>query len=86
MSWYMSVRIKCIIKEEFRKGFEPIALHGLWDRSGHPVLRDFGLDEDASAIPTNHCSFPAKWAAMKKVGNMKQAGMNNRENGYLPAL
>lgn len=68
MSWYMSVRIKCIIKEEFRKDFEPIALHGLWGTSSHPVLKEFSSDDDAICIPTNHCSFPAKWDGCDEEG------------------
>lgn len=57
----MSTRVKCIIKEEFRKDFEPIALRGEWGTSTHPVLMDFGLDDDSIAIPCYHCSFPNKW-------------------------
>lgn len=79
----MSVRIKCIIKKEFRKNFEPIALNGLWGSSEHPVLRDFGLDEDASAIPTNHCSFPAKWDGCDEEGGEYETSWNEQSGEWI---
>ena len=47
MSLYASIRFRGIIKPEFRKIFEPIALRGEWKESSDPVFRDFGDDPQA---------------------------------------
>ena len=44
MSYYITWKFKCIIKEEYRKGFECIALRGEWDKSEIEELRPFKDD------------------------------------------
>ena len=69
MSWYKAIRVKCIIKEEFRANFEPIALRGEWGSSSHPVLQNFGCDdEEASFVPMHRCNFPIDWDGCDAVG------------------
>lgn len=81
MSWYKAIRVKCIIKEEFRKDFEPIALHGKWGSSSHPVLRNFGYsddedDEEAAFIPTHRCNFPIDWDGCDEEGEEYETKWN----------
>ena len=79
----MSVRIKCIIREEFRKDFEAVALHGAWHTSSHPALKEFSMDKDASAIPTNHCSFPTKWDGCDEKGEEYETSWDKESGEWI---
>lgn len=63
MSLYASIRFRGIVKPEFRKIFEPIALRGEWETSDDPIFRDFGGNVLASQFScrAKSCCFVPRW-------------------------
>ena len=63
MSRYVALRVRGIIKPEFRADFEPIAMHGKWDESPDPLLRNFAESyfPYASRIPCSATPTGIEW-------------------------
>lgn len=62
MGIYTGLRFKGIVKEQFRKDFEKIALFGEWEESNDEIFRKFGEDSRASFIPCGVLdAMPYEW-------------------------
>jgi hypothetical protein len=63
MGNYTGLRFKGVIKKEFRKDFEPIAMEGAWDVAiKDSKFLDFSCDFRASFIPCGAlCYMPGSW-------------------------
>ena len=62
MGMYTGLRFKGVVKEEFRKDFEDIALSGDWAESNNEVFRQFGGVSRASFIPCGALAYmPDEW-------------------------
>ena len=57
MGMYTGLRFKGVVKEQFREGFEEIALDGAWGDSADERLRGFANDCRASFIPCGALSY-----------------------------
>lgn len=62
MGMYTGLRFKGIVKKEFRKEFEDIALDGDWKESNDNVFKEFGNVSRASFIPCGALAYmPDEW-------------------------
>lgn len=84
MSYYMSWRFKCIIKEEYRKGFECIALRGEWDKSEIEELREYA--EEFRLIPNARIYFPTEWDGCDKTDMPFETSWNEETGEWAFAI
>lgn len=63
MGLYTSLRFKGVVKENFRNGFEKIAMRGEWNESADNILKKFGEEDPrAEFIPCGALnSAPDEW-------------------------
>ena len=62
MGMYTGLRFKGIVKEEFRNGFECIALNGEWEEFDDEVFKDFADFSRSRFIPLGILSYmPDEW-------------------------
>ena len=59
MGMYTGLRFKGVVKEQFRKTFESIAMEGDWENSADERFREYGNYDRASFIPMGRlCYMP----------------------------
>lgn len=62
MGMYTGVRFKGVVKEEFRKDFEAIALRGEWENSAVEKFKKFSRFDRSSLIPRGSLAYmPDSW-------------------------
>lgn len=86
MGMYTGLRFKGIVKEEFRKGFEIIALNGDWESHNNPRLKQFGEVDRASFIPCGSLAYmPDEWEEGEYPDEVATDGFNrtyDEDTGY----
>ena len=79
MGDYTGLRFKGIIKPEYRKDFEGIALSGDWGKSKHDLFNFFGTDNSAGMIP---CGVLAAYLPDDWLESTEFARQWNEKTGY----
>lgn len=68
MGMYTGLRMKCIVKENFRKNFKDIALYGEWNKSDDTVFNNFGKVSRACFIPCGVLAYmPDDWESTDEI-------------------